>query len=156
MSTKVEFIFDPFEATGLTVDKQNESDALEAARDVLLSEIISSMDSAMSPVDGHGKFQKLSKEYLKYKKSQGGSGIPDLELTGKLKDSIRVTTSGGKLKVTVTPSQQGKADGHCNFSGDSALPLRRFIPNEDDGETFKKSILSEIASAIEPFASEGD
>lgn len=153
MATKVEFVFDPFELTGLKVPKESRAEALEQAREVLRDEIISSMDAATSPVSGYGKFPGLSSEYKKKKVKLGGSPTANLELDGDLKDSIKVTkSSGGRLKVTVSSSQQGKADGHCNFSGKSNLPLRRFIPNEDDGETFKKSIIAEIASAIEPFA----
>ncbi len=105
------------------------------------------MAGAKSPVAGEA-FPSLSKNYSKEKKEAGFSGRADLERTGSLKDSItfRQTSKGIEIGIFDDKENAGKADGHCNFSGDSPLPQRRFLP--DEGQSFKSDIQREIERIV--------
>jgi hypothetical protein len=149
LSRTVSFEFDPFKETGVDLPEgADREEVLQEIADVILDETKSYMGNANSPVAGYGKFPKLSKGYKKYKIGQGGSGQPDLELFGDMKDSMEVSIRGSKVKIKITGKEGDKADGHCNFSGESSLPLRRFIPNAEDDETFKAPILAKIKKII--------
>lgn len=149
MGRTVSYEFDPFKETGVEIPAgADKEDLLQEVADVILEETLSYMGNSTSPVQGHGRFPKLSKGYKKYKLGQGGSGSPDLELFGDLKDAIEVTTRGNKVRIKISGSQGDKADGHCNFSGESSLPLRRFIPNGDEGETFKAPIMAKVKQVL--------
>lgn len=54
-------------------------------------------------------------------------------------DAMTVKAANGKITVEISGKQGDKADGHNNHSGDSQLPLRRFIPKEGE-DTFRKGI----------------
>ena len=142
----VRFTFDPFETTGTEIGNGKKADVLDEACDYLREEVIRYMSEQKSPVAGHGSFPALSKEYAKVKKAAGHPAIPNLEFDGALKDAIKTYPKGNKLVIEVTGSEGAKADGHCNHSGDSDLPLRRFIPA--DGEKFKRPIIEGIARII--------
>lgn len=147
----IKFEFNPFEELGLEMKRGEEKRAaLEHAADVLKDQILNYMGNATSPVSGHGRFPALTKDYKEKKVAQGGSAIPDLELFGDLKDSIQTYVRGNRIGVKITGKEAKKADGHCNLSGKSELPLRRFIP--DDDEMWKRDIMAQIGEAIE----EGD
>lgn len=141
------FEFDPFKATGAELpDKSDKKDALEEAAKFLREQVLEHMGAQKSPVAGYGSFPKLSKEYAKRKRAAGHSPVPNLEFDGDLKDAIKVYPKGNRLVIEVTGAEGAKADGHCNLSGDSSLPLRRFIPG--DGEQFKTPILQGIGRII--------
>ena len=143
----VRFEFNPFEATGAELPEgADKADALEEAAQFLREEVLNYMGNENSPVAGHGAFPKLSKEYARRKREAGHPAVPNLEFDGDLKDAIQVYPKGNRLVIEVTGAEGAKADGHCNLSGDSSLPLRRFIP--DDGEQFKRPILEGIARII--------
>ncbi len=143
----VRYTFNVFEATGTELPKGADKSAmLDEAASFLREAVIESMDSQNSPVAGHGAFRKLSKDYAAKKRKMGGAPVPDLELSGDLKQAIKVFATGNRLTIEVTGDQGGKADGHCNHSGASELPLRRFIPDSD--ETFKRPILQGLARII--------
>jgi len=78
-------------------------------------------------------FKPLSKSYAKYKQAQGNSPVPNLELDGDMLDALdyRITPDG--IELGVFGAQAGKADGHCDFSGDSNIPTRRFLPEDSLG-----------------------
>lgn len=148
-SRKVKFDFDPFEIAG--VDKPRgeiKEQILESVADFVAEEVRASMESGVSPVSGEGKYKALSKLYKKKKIAEGLSGSPDLFFTGDLQSSIEVEFFKNKLRLTVPQSEQGKADGHNNFSGKSELPTRAFIPNASEDQTFKRHILSGIRDIV--------
>ena len=63
-------------------------------------------------------------------------------------DSIEAKFDGNKLLVGVFDKKEvPKADGHNNFSGESKLPKRRFIPDED--QSFRPSIMRKINILID-------
>jgi hypothetical protein len=146
---KVEFIFDPFEASGETIpDAASKRDVLDEISDYVKESILDSVGSQQSPVKGYA-WPKLSTKYKKWKEGEGNPGVADLVFSGDLLDALQVKkTRDGKIRVIIEGSQAPKADGHNNHTGESALPLRRFIPNEKDGDTFKADILDGIAQII--------
>lgn len=148
---KVAYKFDPFELVGKDKDnfsRSQRNQILEQVGDYVVSSVLDDCDSSRSPVTGRG-FKKLSQTYAKKKKAQVGTTAANLKLDGDLLGSLEVKKSGGMLTLTVGSDQQGKADGHNNFSGDSNLPTRKFIPNDSEGETFRPGIRQGIREIIE-------
>jgi hypothetical protein len=116
-------------------------------------QVIAYMDGGNSPVSGQTRYRKLSKDYANEKK--GGNRLANLELTSALKDSIFVDTGPkGALRISVSASQQPKADGHNDFNRISSLPRRAFIPDTLRNERFKRSIESGINSIANRFKRE--
>jgi hypothetical protein len=145
---KVKFDFKPSDfLEGIRIKSKDKKRILEDIGDIVLTEVTSMVGSGISPVTGR-KFKKLSKEYIEKKKEEGGTilggGGSNLELTGDMLQSLFVEVKDNKITLTVSDSEQGKADGHNNFSGKSSLPERKFIPNEKNGETFIPKIRKAI------------
>ncbi len=152
MARKVIFEFDPFELAGVEPNPATREEVLTEAAAFALEQTLEYMSAQNSPVAGHGKFPKLTKDYKKRKVAGGGSPVPNLLFEGDLQEAMEATvTRQGTIKLGV-PGNRGKqgdkADGHCNFSGESELPLRRFVPNGDEGETFKKPIVDGIKRIV--------
>lgn len=146
MSYKVEFEFDPFEIAGVDPsDVKNKTAVMEEVAEFVNEQVKDHCSSATSPVAGYGSFPKLTdKRHIAAK----GSSIADLYFEGDMLDALTTKKAGSTtLKTSVRPGKQSdKADGHCNHSGDSSLPTRRFVPGE--GETWKRAILSGIRSIV--------
>ena len=111
---------------------RNPLEAAEAAATVAIDEIRGYLSSGKSPVVGES-FPKLSPKYAE--KMKGGDTTPNLYLEGDLQNSLDWELIGTDLIIGVDDSQEGKSDGHTNFSGDSKLPQRRFLA--DEGQVFK-------------------
>ncbi len=153
MSKSVKYEFDPFELVKAEpLPRGMKQYAMEDIADFVLESVLVNVGDQNSPVSGHyGGFRKLSKEYKKRKDSEGGTPVPNLELSGEMLSALEVKRKGATLVLQISGKEAGKADGHNNHSGDSDLPLRRFIPKEKDEETFKRDILSGIARIIESY-----
>ena len=154
MARIVEYEFDPFEEAGLAEAKDQLSSSavreiLKEVQDFVLTEVLSNCAEAKTSVSG-GKWKAtLSKEYRTKKLAAGGQGFADLTLDGDMLDALRVVKRDKTtLALTVLAGQSDKADGHNNHSGDSKLPKRQFIPNADDGQSFRKDIKTGIAEII--------
>lgn len=146
----VKFEFDPFELAGIEPPERasDRREALSEISEFVLEQVLSHVGDQNSPVAGYGKFPALSKSYKEFKRSEGGTPVPNLELSGDMLNALKVkSTREGTIVMQITGKQGDKADGHNNHSGDSSLPLRRFIPAED--ETFKRGILEGIARIAE-------
>ena len=147
---KVEYVFDPFEIAGIddNLSKREKSKVLEEIAAYVHESVLSYIGDSKSPVSGR-KFPLLDEEYAN--KEHGGNRVSHLELDGDLLDSIVVKKKGNELILTVSQDQQGKADGHNNFTGKSKLPLRQFIPKEDQNfvPEIRNGIKSIIKDAIE-------
>lgn len=155
MARSVRFEFNPFEELGIDeLSRSSRGKALDDAAEYLREQILDYVASQKSPVEGYGRFQKLSENYAKLKSAKGGAPIPNLELSGAMLDALAVKRRGSNIVVEIKGKQGDKADGHNNHSGDSRLPLRRFIP--DEGEIFKSKIMGGISEIIEGYAEEGD
>lgn len=149
MATKVAFEFDPFELVGRDkseATREQRREILDQVADYVLESVLSDVGDSRSPVTGKA-FKKLDSDYAKKKKADGGTPVANLLMDGDLLDSLLVKKKGEKLILTVSEDQMGKADGHNNHSGDSPLPKRQFIPEED--QTFRPSIRSGIEAIID-------
>jgi len=115
----------------------------------IIEEIMRSVSEGTSPVSGRGKFKILNKQYAKSQK--GGDRNPNLDLFGDMLDSLTFKNTSQGIEVGIFRSSQvPKADGHNNFSGESTLPERRFIPDESEG--FKRDIEKGIKDIINDFS----
>jgi len=115
--------------------------------DYVLEAVLSDIGEGRSPVYGTN-WKGLSAAYKKEKEAEGSKGIANLELTGDLLDSLDAQPDGNYIVFGVfDKSQEKKADGHNNLSGDSKLPLRRFVPAS--GETFRAGIMSGINDILD-------
>lgn len=120
--------------------------------ELLVEQVLSHTSEGKSPVSGES-FPALSKDYKEKKIAQGGQGIPDLELTGSMKDEFTFKPTATGLEIGFWGDDAGKADGHLKFSGkDNGVPQRRFLPAE--GQNFKKNIQKEIERIIADKSSE--
>ena len=100
------------------------------------------MERGISPVAGEAPWVKLDKEYAK--EEHAGNRTPTLNATGKLRDALQFRTNDKGIEIGIMhKSQQAKADGHNNFSGESRLPRRRFIP------TSRQDYKSEIMAGVD-------
>lgn len=146
--TQIKYDFNPFSLTGESSAGIGDKDRVfREIAEFIRAATIERTQSGVSPVSGRGKFKQLSKDYAEAKKD--GDRTPDLTLEDEMLESIDVfKLKGNTMRITLPGEQQPKADGHNNFSGDSRIPERRFIPNEKDGETFKNFIIDGIASII--------
>lgn len=148
MARTVKYEFFPFEEIEDIPDSKK-SAALNQIGEYIHESILSYVGDQKSPVQGYGAFPKLNPDYKKYKASEGGSPIPNLELSGAMLSALKVKKSGESITISISGKQGDKADGHNNHSGDSTLPLRRFIP--DEGETFKKDILNGVREILRSY-----
>lgn len=134
----------------LVTKKGVDPEAESLIADLLREEILSYVATSNSPVSGHGKFPGLSSSYRERKIQEGLPGDPNLEFSGDMLDALEVyPVRGGKIRVEISGKEGEKADGHNNHSGESDLPLRRFIPAK--GETFKRDILSKVREILEEY-----
>jgi len=143
----VKYTFNPFELAGVDPPENAEERqaAVEEIADFIHEQVLSDVASTKSPIDNR-KFQSLSKDYKKFKKSQGRSGVPNLEFTGSMLDALQTVIKGNKITLQIKGKESGKADGHNNHSGKSTLPTRRFIPLD---EGFRPGILEGVRRIID-------
>jgi hypothetical protein len=135
------------------IARGKKSEVVDSVKDYILEQVLLHVAEGKSPVAGHGKFKKLDKDYAERKDEEGGTVLAgrgsNLELTGALMSSLKITKRGNKMTLTVERDQQDKADGHNNFSGDSKLPIRRFIPFAEEEETFNAKIIEGVRKIVE-------
>ena len=128
------------------VPKKIRSRVQREVGDFLVEQTLLSLGEAKTPISGAPFKKSLSKEYRKEKTSAGRSGVADLEFTGDMKDSFRYKPTDTGIKIGHFNKEASKADGHNNFSGESTLPERRYLPKE--GERYKKDIQAEIDKIV--------
>ncbi len=116
------------------------SDILNEIGDYLKVSILDYVGDATSPVE-KGKFQKrLSVDYAE----REGKDQANLDQTGSMLDSLTFEVTGTKVIIGIFDSDQApKAYNHN--TGDT-LPMRQFIPTED--QTFKRDIMRGIDEII--------
>lgn len=151
-SDEISSEIDLFEGTGVPRSKRKRF--ARRVADFLKDEILKSVGNAKSPVSGE-RFPGLSKSYKEFKQKQNRPGKANLEFTGDMLDAFDVkVTDQGRVKPGVFGSSEvGKADGHNNFSGESTLRKRRFLPDED--QKFKSDIQSGIDEIINEAIADG-
>ncbi len=137
MAVDVKFIFDPFEKVSVKTTAAQRTEIKERIKNEIPDAITDMMSQSKSPVTGR-----------KFKKKKDGKVSKLLE-EGDLYNSIHITNSkGNALKLTVADDNQGKADGHNNFSGQSKLPNRPFIPNAEKKQKLHKNVRDQIDDII--------
>jgi hypothetical protein len=115
--------------------------------DYVTDEILRALSAGKSPVVGE-TFKKLNKEYADEEK--GGNRTPNLELDGDMLDALIYKNNDKGIEIGIfSSSEVPKADGHNNFSGDSKLPKRRFIPKDD--QKFKREIETGVRSIVNEY-----
>jgi len=130
------------------IPRDRRKQAKEEVGEFVVGEILRYVSSGNSPVSGRGKFQRLQSGYAD--KEKGGLRTANLELDGDMLDALQARNTVDGIKVGIFKSSQvPKADGHNDFSGESKLPTRRFIP--DGGEGFKRSINSGVKQILEQY-----
>lgn len=147
MARTVKFEFDPFKELDINLPRGADKESiLEEVADFTLASVLESIGNSRSPVASYGKFPALNPEYKKRKVAEGGQPVPNLELSGDLIAAMEVFPKGNRIVIRVKGKEGDKADGHNNHSGESQLPLRRFIPAE--GEMFNQTIMRGIKEII--------
>ncbi len=151
---KVAYQFNPEDLTGLKIDKGIAKETREQIAEAIHEFILDSVGQGKTPVAGGSWKRTLSKEYAKIKKEESGISYSNMELHGDMLDSLEVVVKGKNIEVRIAGSEAPKADGHNNFSGDSKLPTRSFIPNANKGQTFKRPIIDEMKNIIREMSDE--
>jgi hypothetical protein len=143
--SKISSEIDVFE--GLAVSRKEKKKIASDVADYLKTAILEEVGNTKSPLSGYS-WPGLSSSYRKFKRSQNLPGKANLEFSGGMLDDFDVVVKdSGKIELNVTGSESAaKADGHNNFSGGSQLPLRRFLPTEED--TFKKNITNDVNDIV--------
>jgi len=112
----------------------------------LVEQTLIAMNEQKSPIAGEGGFKALSPLYKKRKLDEVGSGSPNLEFDGVMKDELNFFATDTGIEIGVYGERAGAADGHNNLSGKSKLPTRRFLP--DEGQKYKKTFEVEVERII--------
>lgn len=138
--------FSDAEKTATVLEIDAPDDVKEEIGDYLIEQIMASTAEQTSPVAGYGKFAALSKKYKAKKEESGRPGVPNLDYDGDMQSALDYELTDEGIEIGVYGKEAPKADGHNNFSGDSELPLRRFLPGL--GESFRKDINAEVEAII--------
>jgi hypothetical protein len=133
------------------IPSSDRSKALKEIGQYLVEAILADVGETRSPVTGR-MFKKLSADYAEKKAEESSSPVANLELSGDMLDSLDFKVVGNKVEVGIWGDEADKADGHCNHSGKSDLPERRFIPVK--GENFRPDIRSEVENILSSYADE--
>lgn len=121
------------------VPKSDQDELKSRIGELLVEQILETVADARTPIEGGEYKRTLSKEYGKFKTEETGSNKANLDLTGEMLSSLDYKIEGNKIKLGIFDAIEApKADGHNNFSGESKLPTRQFLPKE--GQDFKSNI----------------
>ena len=136
----------------IVVPKAAREEVAQAVGEFLLEQTQIKLAQGESPIQGYGKFKKLSKEYAAIKQDEVGNTDPNLESSGEMRDQLTFKTTPKGIEIGVIGPSAKKADGHNNLSGESELPTRRFLP--DVGETYKPEIQRQVKEIIQDIVGE--
>jgi hypothetical protein len=145
--SKISSTIDPFEGLDVSALTPAEKESLlEEIGQTLVDSVLQSLASSKTPISGGGYKSFLSPAYAAFKREYGAGSSANLDLTGSMLDSLSFKAKGDVIEIGVFGSEAPKADGHNNFSGDSKLPQRQFLPKE--GQRFKRDIDGVVKSII--------
>lgn len=125
------------------LDEEDQDQAVKRVANYLKEQVLTDVGNARSPISGK-KFPGLNPKYKKLK-SKKAKPIANLELTGDMLASFKYEIKGNEIELGIFGGEADKADGHCNHSGASKLPNRRFIPKD---EKFRKGIEDNVKRII--------
>lgn len=149
---KIEFEFDPFDATNTDKPRRPSRDVLEEAAELIKIEMLSYIGEGKSPLAGGLWKRSLSPEYRKRKAGESSATFANLELSGDLLDSLTVEpTRAGTILISIPDDQADKAEGNLLGSyGRDPNPdnAREFMPHKD-GDTFKRPILAKLRNLLD-------
>lgn len=129
------------------IPEANQTQAKREAGEFVVGEILRFVGRGQSPVEGES-FPRLNSDYAD--EFKGGNRTPNLDLNGNMLDSLSYEVTATGIDVGIfKDSQEAKADGHNNFSGDSALPKRRFIPASN--QSFKRVITEGVNQILDGY-----
>lgn len=133
-------------------DKKIDDDTKEEVGNYLVEQILKDVSKQLSPVSGD-RWQGLSEKYKKIKAKTSGSSKANLELFGDMLDSLEFKKTRSGIEIGIFDYEQAqKADNHNKFSNASLktpLPKRQFIPNGEEEETFRASIMKEVKGILD-------
>ena len=133
------------------LNKAQQREVMDQIGELLVTQVLEYVADSKSPIDGSA-FVALSKDYAEKKQEETGSSAPNLDLTGDMLSNLDYKITGDTIELGVYGDEAGKADGHNNFSGESKLPTRQFLPKA--GESFDDSIVDIINEAIDMYKAE--
>lgn len=150
---KVTYDFDPFEATGIEVSKDNRESALEDAASFIKEQILSFTGDGKTSVASGAWRRQLTKGYAKIKGQESSADFANLELTGDLLDALQVyPIRDGKIRVEISGDQAGKAEGNLLGTYGQSKPIddgkyaREFMPQDD--QDFRREIISGLKDIL--------
>ena len=113
--------------------------------ELLVETILLAVGSSRSPISGED-WPPLSNDYADFKQNEGRGSRANMELNGDMLDALEFVRTVEGIRLQITGDQAPKADGHNNFSGESSLPRRKFLPER--GDTFKGEINNQVDAII--------
>ena len=144
----VKYTFNPFDLVGEDVPTSGKTTVLRDIASFVRDSLLDKVGDGMSPVKGRGRFKALSPAYRSKKGASGRPPIPNMEFNGDMLDALETKIEGNQITVSISGSEGDKAEGHNQHSKASELPVRRFIPNGKQDETWKRDILAGIKGII--------
>ena len=122
----------------------------------VVDQVLERVGQGKSPLQGTPTWRKLNPIYAEEQKA--GDRTPNLDLTGEMLNGLTYKSDGNSIEVgffdDAGSDVLGKAEGHNQHLGEGNLPLRRFIPN--DNEEFYTPIRNGIKDIIKRSGSRPD
>jgi len=139
---------------GLDVPVKIKKAAAREIGELLVDAVLIQVGNQKSPLKGL-PWPKLSKKYKAFKLSKNLPGKANIEFSGKTLDAYKFKVKpSGNIELGVFGKKTAPiADGHNNISGDSKLPLRRWIPAE--GDEFKPDIAEQAEKIVREAIAKG-
>lgn len=134
-------------------DPAKREEAARAIGEFLVEQTLDSLADVRSPVAG-GKYKRtLSPAYAKIKKAETGSTDANLDLSGQMISGLDAEVDDDLIEYGVFGDRAPIADGHNNFSGESTLPRRQFLP--EVGQLLRPDIRDGVQQIVNDALAEG-
>lgn len=140
---------------GIEIPKKKMRDALNEVASFLEIELLNYYEGLNSPVSGGKWRSQLTKEYARKKAQEVGSTVANLELSGDLLNSLKITPKirANEIVIDVGKREYGKSEGHITGQygkGKMEKDYRRqFLPQGN--EKFKRGILTNIKNILKEY-----
>lgn len=143
--------FNPIKDLNLDIPRNKRKDALEAAADLIKTEMLDYIGEGKSPVSGGKWVRGLTKKYAELKSHESSADFANLELSGALLDSLTVDATSSSIIIDVGDDQKDKAEGHLSglYGEKSRIRPRQFMPQDD--QKFKRDILSKLRDLLSDY-----
>jgi hypothetical protein len=137
------------------IEPGTKKELLEKVGRYLVESMLDKIAEGISPVEGEGKFKKLTKHYADEEK--GGDKTANMDEHGDMLNALTFKVVGNKIRVGIFEKDQAiKSFAHnTGFRGHPTLegkaPRRQFIPEKD--QSLKSDILSGIGDITDEYIS---